>query len=119
MGKTCQKCKAIVANDAPFCGACGGRFEGCPIPQAMDASQRAALLLQHLQGHVANGARIESQTQTSAVLVYGSNVNHVLWAILSIFTCGFFLIVWALVAIAGGETRKMLVVDEHGRVSLT
>ena len=43
-------------------------------------------------------------------------VNHTLHAILTIFTCLLWGIVWAIIAATGGEKRQMVVVDEFGNV---
>lgn len=60
--------------------------------------------------------RIESQSDYQATLIEGKPVNHVLHAILTVFTCLVWGIVWAVIAGTGGETREMLVVDEFGNV---
>ena len=49
------------------------------------------------------------------MLIQGKPVNHVLHAILTIFTCLAWGIVW-LVALTGGEKRFQLIVDEYGNV---
>ena len=48
-------------------------------------------------------------------MVTGHRPNNVLHLILSIVTLGLWLIVWLIVALAGGEKRKVLTVDEYGR----
>ena len=78
--------------------------------------ERKAILAQQIQFAAAQGYRIESQSDFQAVLVRGKPVNHVLHAILTIFTCLLWGIVWAIVAGQGGEKREMLVVDEYGNV---
>jgi hypothetical protein len=80
--------------------------------------ERKALLAQHIQQEIVRGGRVESQSDTSAVIVYGSPVNHVLHLILTLITAGFWLLIWIPVGIFGGERRKMLVVDEFGNVQL-
>lgn len=80
------------------------------------ADERKVILSQQLQTAAARGLRIESQSDFQAVLVEGKPVNHVLHAILTIFTCLLWGIVWAIVAATGGEKRKMVVVDEFGNV---
>jgi Protein of unknown function (DUF2510) len=82
------------------------------------ADERKAMLAQQLQGAVARGMRIESQSDYQAVLVEGKPVNHVLHAIITIFSCGLWGIVWIILAITGGEKREMIVVDEFGNVQL-
>lgn len=78
--------------------------------------ERKVLLAQQLQTAAARGLRIESQSDFQAVLVEGKPVNHVLHAILTIFTCLLWGIVWAIIAATGGEKRQMVVVDEFGNV---
>lgn len=90
-------------------------------PSAIDttrrsADERKALLAQQLQQASARGLRMESQTDFQAVLVEGKPVNHVLHAILTVFTCLAWGIVWAIIAGTGGEKRHMVVVDEFGNV---
>jgi hypothetical protein len=74
------------------------------------------MLAQQLQMAAARGLRIESQSEFQAVMVEGRPVNHTLHAILTIFTCLIWGIVWAVIAGTGGETRYMIFVDEFGNV---
>jgi hypothetical protein len=78
--------------------------------------ERKVILAQQLQTAAARGLRIESQSDFQAVLVEGKPINHVLHAILTIFTCLLWGIVWAIIAATGGEKRQMVVVDEFGNV---
>jgi len=80
------------------------------------ADERKVIFAQQLQTAAARGLRIESQSDFQAVLVEGQPVNHVLHAILTIFTCLLWGIVWAIIAATGGEKRQMVVVDEFGNV---
>jgi hypothetical protein len=80
--------------------------------------ERKALLAQQLQSAAARGLRVESQSDYQAVLVEGKSVNHTLHAILTIFTCLLWGIVWIVIAVTGGEKREMIVVDEFGNVQL-
>ncbi len=82
------------------------------------ADERKALLAQQIQGAAARGLRIETQSEFQAVLVEGQPVNHVLHAIITIFSCGLWGIVWIILAVTGGEKREMIVVDEFGNVQL-
>lgn len=81
--------------------------------------ERKAILAQQIQFAAARGRRIESQGDYQAVLVSGQPVNHTLHAILTIFTCLIWGIVWAIIAGTGGEKREMIVVDEFGNVQHT
>jgi hypothetical protein len=80
------------------------------------ADERKAILAQQLQTAAARGRRIESQSEFQAVLVEGKSVNNVLHALLTIFTCLLWGIVWIVLSITGGEKREMVVVDEFGNV---
>ncbi|MFY9487613.1 MAG: DUF2510 domain-containing protein [Solirubrobacterales bacterium] len=81
-----------------------------------DQDRKAALALQ-LQFAAAQGGRIESQSDFQAVVVKGQKVNHVLHAIVTLFTC-VWGIAWIVFAINGGESREMIVVDEFGNVQI-
>jgi hypothetical protein len=65
---------------------------------------------------VAHGARIESQSDIQVVVVRGRTPNHILHLLLTIMTFGFWLMVWAMVAILGGEKRTVLTLDEYGNL---
>jgi hypothetical protein len=67
---------------------------------------------------VALGAKVESRSRFQAVLLYSSGlgVGHVVFALLSIFTCGLFLIVWAIAAGTSQPRRVTLTVDANGNV---
>lgn len=62
------------------------------------------------------GARVESQTALAAVLVYGSQCNHVAWLLAGLFTCGTAWIAWAVVAFMQHEQRRTLRVDPYGSI---
>lgn len=87
-------------------------------PGGKSLTERKVLLAQHVQHEVAKGGRVESQNDTSAVMIYGKPVNHVLHFLITLFTVGLWLFVWMAVAIFGGEKRKMVVVDEFGNVQV-
>jgi Protein of unknown function (DUF2510) len=78
--------------------------------------ERKAMLAQQVQQAVGRGLRIESQSDFQAVLIEGKPINHTLHAILTIFTCLLWGIVWAVIAGTGGERREMIVVDEFGNI---
>jgi hypothetical protein len=80
------------------------------------ADERRAILAQQLQQAAARHLRVESSTEYQAVLVQGKPVNHTLHAILTIFTCLMWGIVWIILAATGGEKRHQLIVDEFGNV---
>jgi hypothetical protein len=79
---------------------------------------RKAALQNNVRNAIARGARIESQTEFDAVVVYGKPVNHVLHLLISIFTCSVWAFIgWIPVVIFGGERREMIAVDEFGVVA--
>jgi hypothetical protein len=82
----------------------------------MSKDKRKELLAQAIQQEVVAGARIQSQSEFNAVTVTGKNVNHVLHFFLTLFTFGFWAIIWIVLAITGGEKRTMVSVDEYGNI---
>lgn len=84
----------------------------------MSDEERRAILAQQIQMGVVQGRRIESQSEFQAVLVSGQKVNHTLHAILTIFTCLIWGIVWIILSATGGEKRELLVIDDFGNVQL-
>lgn len=80
------------------------------------SEQRRAILAQNVTSAVAAGARVETQSDFMAVLVSGKKVNHLLHFFIGIFTLGAWWIVWAILALTGGEKRAMIQVDEYGNV---
>ena len=82
------------------------------------AEERKAILAQQMQGLVAQGRRVESQSDFQAVLVYGKPINHTLQLILTLVTCLLWGLVWLVLALTGGERREMVVVDEFGLVQV-
>ncbi len=80
--------------------------------------ERKALLAQNVGQAVARGARVESQSDYQAVVVYGRRVNHALHAVLSILLLGLWLLVWVLLAVTGGEKRQLIQVDEFGNITI-
>jgi hypothetical protein len=67
---------------------------------------------------VTQNARVESQSDYPAVLVTGHPVNHILHFLVTIFTCGLWVIVWILLVITGGTKRQMIYVDEWGYIRI-
>lgn len=76
--------------------------------------QRKKALAEAIQREVVQGGRVESQSDFQAVLVRGQRPNHTLHAIITIFSCGLWGIVWIIVALTGGEKRTMITVDDYG-----
>ncbi|MFC6087569.1 hypothetical protein [Sphaerisporangium aureirubrum] len=85
-------------------------------PDQISVEQRQQILAEEIRRAVAAGYRTESSTTTSVVLVKGKRVNHLLHLVLSVLTAGVWIIVWIIVAVAGGEKRSSLLVDEFGNI---
>lgn len=84
----------------------------------LSAEDRKAILAKQVQMATVSGRRVESQSDFQAVLVLGKPVNHVLHAILTVFTCLLWGIVWLIMGLTGGEKRELVVVDEYGNVQI-
>lgn len=78
--------------------------------------ERKRLLADAIRSGVVQGGRVESQSDTEAVLVFGQSVNHTTHVLIAIFTCGIWVIPWAVMALTGGEKRTLVTVDEYGNV---
>jgi hypothetical protein len=77
--------------------------------------QRSVALDRAVSIAALSGGRMVTRGQTEAVMEFGQKPNHVLHAILSIFTCGLWLFVWLVLAAGNRVTRETLTVDEYGR----
>ena len=82
------------------------------------SDERKQLLARTIQGQIAQGGRIESQSDYQAVVVKGKKVNHVLHLILTLVTFFMWGLVWLVVSIVGGEKRSIVTVDEYGNVAV-
>jgi hypothetical protein len=95
------------------------------IPQPQPASEpvphvdRSRALANSIRQHVAQGWRVESQTDTDAILVRGQRCNHVLHLLVSVLTFGIWVIVWIFMAIANAERRMSISVDDFGNTLVT
>jgi len=83
----------------------------------IDPRVRQERLNQAVSGELARGGRIESQTGSSAVVVRGNRVNHILHLLLTVFTLGLWVIVWLIISASGGERRRIINADAYGNVS--
>jgi hypothetical protein len=75
--------------------------------EALDGAVRRAL---------EKGARLESRTDYSAVLVVDNKPNHLLHLVLSIVTLGIWLLTWLLIVRRGNEARIQVSVDEDATI---
>ena len=87
-----------------------------PDRPVLSESERSAVLDRAVMMAVSRGGRVEYRTPTQAVIVYGRQVNNVLHALLFIFTCGLWLLIWLFLLASGGERREVLDVDPYGSV---
>lgn len=81
----------------------------------MVRANRLTFAVMSLSAH----ARVENQSAFNASLVAGQKPNHVLHAILTIFTCLIWGIVWIIVSATTREVRQVVMVDDYGRVYLS
>jgi hypothetical protein len=87
-----------------------------PSVETRSDDQKKRQLADAIQRQVVQGGRVESQSDFQAVIVHGQPVNHTLHVLLSIFTCGLWLIPWLVLGVAGGEKRTVVSVDDYGNV---
>ncbi|MFF2088270.1 hypothetical protein ACFVVM_31190 [Nocardia sp. NPDC058176] len=78
--------------------------------------QRQQMLNMAVNSEVARGAQVLEMNQTSAVLSEVDAINHVLHLMITVFTCGFWVLVWLLVAATARPRSFRLTVDEFGIV---
>ena len=83
----------------------------------VDPGLRRENLNRAIQAELVKGGRIESQTGSSAVIVRGNRVNHILHLLLTVFTLGLWVIVWLIMSASGGERRRVVSADQYGNVS--
>jgi hypothetical protein len=94
-----------------------------PAGNAPSPATQAAALQQAIMACTAQGWRLQSTGVGTAVMVnaqQGPTTNHVLHAILSLLTCGLWLIVWLCIVLFSqtNPQRSLLVlVDEAGNVT--
>lgn len=127
----CPACAATVHRGDHSCTKCGydltvpavspASVAGLPapltptVPASLEARRYALQYAIHSQLPFA--PRIESQTDTAAVLVFGRRPNHVLHFLIGLFTFGAWWLIWLLLSVTQREQRRMIDVDEYGRVS--
>ncbi|CAM5573824.1 hypothetical protein [Streptomyces avidinii] len=87
-----------------------------PAGEPLDGARRTAILDWTVNRYISLGWRVESRSPTQAVLVRGGDVNHVLHAILTIFTCLLWGVVWIVLALGNKKERVALTVDPNGSV---
>lgn len=88
-------------------------FSATPVPDQVRRERLQRYLAEEL---VLTRGRIESVTDYTAVVLYGQRVNHILHLLLTVLTCGVWLIIWLVTAKDGGEQRHVLTVDQCGNI---
>lgn len=81
-----------------------------------DPDERKSILDRALQQYGAQGWRIENRSDFQATIAKGREISHTFHLLLTIFTLGFWLVVWFLVGLLGGNKRRMITIDEYGNV---
>ena len=81
--------------------------------------ERKELLSRQVAYMLAQGRRIESQSDYQAVLVQGHRPNHVLHLLITFFTLGVWAIFWIAITTLGGEKREVLSIDEWGNPAIS
>ena len=76
--------------------------------------ERSQTLQKHVIQEVANGWKLEVETEFEAVLSSGKRVNHILHLLLTLLTLGFWIIPWVIMTAGSGEKRETISVDECG-----
>jgi hypothetical protein len=91
-----------------------------PVDSHPDPDERFAILQREIMEAVGKGWTVEGQWPPDrAILSKPASVNHVAHAILSLLTCGLWLIVWLLLALNSEPERRMLYVDQFGEVQVS
>ncbi len=61
------------------------------------------------------GWRLEFYSETSAILVNGRPVRHVLHFLFTVITGGLWMLPWLLIAVLGGEWRESIYIHPDGQ----
>jgi|ETNmetMinimDraft_2_1059921.scaffolds.fasta_scaffold159228_1 hypothetical protein len=127
----CPSCGLENRYDAESCD-CGFSFEADdneskstiednnPQPARQEqktVEERREYLALLVQESIARGARVDSQDDSMAVIVFGKPVNHILHFFIGVFTFGIWWIVWLILGLTCGERRQLLTVDKYGELS--
>ncbi len=82
------------------------------------SDERKAALARTIANIVAQGRRVESQSEYQAVLVRGRHVRHVLHFVLTVITVGVWGVIWLAMWLLYRERREIVTVDEFGNVNV-
>lgn len=89
------------------------------LPLQLSSSERTTRLDAVIIEAVRYGGRVESRSATQAVIVWGNTTSggvHVIHFLMTMFTCGFWLLVWIPVAMFTRQKRVTITVDPYGNV---
>jgi hypothetical protein len=86
---------------------------------ALTEQQRTAILQRALVEFAGANSRVAAQSPTSATLIVGEPPNHVAHLLATIFLCGLWLPIWAIIAATNQPRRFTVSVDEQGQVHWT
>lgn len=89
-----------------------------PAQRRLSADERIERLDDAIAQETGAGGRLKSQTATHVVIVYGSGnvLLHITFAVLTLFTCGFFAFSWIVWANTMRERRVTIQVDRYGNI---
>ena len=116
----CKRCGEALEADVRFCVNCGQDSNRANQPQTTSATmdERLHRLSEFIGRRTFEGWIVvdkNEQNATAVLMLPGKPVNHVLHAILTIFTCLLWGIVWIVMAAAQKKERRMrITVDPHG-----
>ena len=83
-------------------------------------SERKDLLQNHIVKKASLGWSVEAQSEFSATLSQGIKTAHVLHFVLSLFTLGFWAIIWIILVLSrlNKRRRQFLKIDKFGNIHL-
>ena len=118
-----EKCGKRVEADDGFCSNCGEEIDEVgpemrPQPSHVPDEERKRRLSEAVARRTFEGWLVvdsSEQNYSAVLLLPGKPVNHILHALLTIFTCLFWGIVWALLAASQRKEMRMRIsIDSRG-----
>lgn len=91
-------------------------FRSVSAPRSLSFQERNAILDQQLIMMTSHGSQVLTHGDSWAVVTTGRPLNHVLHLLLSVFTCGFWVLVWLLMTAFAGNRQTTVHVNEYGEV---
>ena len=89
-----------------------------PLEDRKSADERKASLARTVSNLLAQGRRVESQSDYQAVLARGKRTSHGLHLFLTIITAGLWGFVWIGMVFVNRDRREIVNIDEWGNVSV-